>query len=114
MSLEELILEREQRLVDPERRRQPDRIRDLLDDDFVEHGSSGRVFTKAEALAAMASAPGRAPALEGFQVRELAPGCALATFRTAEGGRRSLRCSIWRLRGGEWRVLFHQGTPCPP
>lgn len=113
MSLEDLLLELEQRFMIPEQRRNPRRLADLLDDDFIEHGSSGRVFTKAEVLAMMSAAPERTFAVEDFHVRELAPGCALATFRVLSDGARSLRCSLWHRRGGEWKMAFQQGTPCP-
>ncbi len=110
-TLEALLLELELRLMDPEERRNPERLADLLDDGFVEHGTSGRVFTRAEVLALLRTAPDRRFAVEEFRVRELAPGCALATFRTLADGVPSLRSSIWCLREGRWKILFHQGTP---
>ncbi len=110
MTTHDEILRLEQRLLDPLQRRDPDRLAELLDDEFVEYGGSGRVFDKAEALEAMRATPERTFELDGFRVRELAPGCVLATYRVASGGIRSLRSSIWRRRGSAWRVVFHQGT----
>jgi glyoxylase I family protein len=115
MSLEDLLLQLEQRFLDPEHRRQPTQLSGLLEDSFVEHGSSGRIFTKPEALALMSSDRAeRTFAIEDFRVRELAPGCALATFRLLTNGAYSLRSSIWRQHGGTWKMAFHQGTPCSP
>ena len=61
----------------------------------------------------MRATPERSFAMEEFRARELAPGCVLATFRVVGDGVRSLRSSIWLRRDGEWRMVFHQGTPCP-
>lgn len=114
MTLEDRLLELERRFLDPEQRRHPDRLADLLDDGFLEHGAGGRVYTKTQVLALLRAAPGRTFALSDFHARELAPGCALATFSVLADGSRSLRCSIWEQRGGDWRMVFQQGTPCPP
>ena len=84
----------------------------LLADDFVEFGSSGRIYTRAEALSALAAAPssGEAAApLTDFNIRELAPHVVLATYRSGQ----SLRSSLWRREAGGWRVAFHQGTRLP-
>ena len=113
--IEHLLLELEQRFMDPEHRHHPEQIAELLDDSFVEHGSSGRVFTKPEVLALMSGDTAeRTFAVEDFRIRELAPGCALATSCVLTDGARSLRSSIWHQSGGTWKMVFHQGTPCPP
>ena len=88
---------------------------DLISDDFTEHGSSGRVYDKAEVLHHL---PGLAAArheFHDFRTVELADEVILAIFRftRTQPGRppvRSLRSSIWRLESGRWRLFFHQGT----
>ncbi len=89
--------------------------------DFLEFGSSGRVYDRAAIVALLAAetAEGRAPAsrIEGFSVRLLAADVALATYRSVRAGAEAgppagaLRSSIWRRGGGAWRMVFHQGTP---
>jgi len=81
----------------------------LLADDFVEFGSSGRIYTRDEALFQLAAAPSPgqpAATLTDFSIRELAPHVVLATYRSGQ----SLRSSLWRREAGGWRVVFHQGT----
>jgi hypothetical protein len=91
-----------------------------LSPDFVEFGRSGRVYDREALVAALAAEDDSAQpvaAIEDFRVRLLAPGVALATYRSlrdsSAGGRPSvvLRSSIWRLDGDAWRMAFHQGTP---
>ena len=113
------LLALEQELLRPEVRASRAALEALLAADFIEIGRSGRVYDREGIIGALAGeAPGdRAAArIEAFGVRFLAPGIALATYRTvgdgpggAAGARRS---SIWRRDAdGAWRMTFHQGTP---
>ena len=114
------IRELEERLLDPEVRRSAREVGALLDDDFVEVGSSGRVYSKSSVLAALAeeATMGREThfQLTDFSLRVLGPEAVLARYRV-EGEDRSaaepshsLRSSVWVLRSGRWQLLFHQGT----
>ena len=103
-------------LLDPRVRRAPDVVEALLDPDFVEVGASGRRFdarSMAAALAAqeLAQRPLRARGLEAAWVGD---GAVLVTYDIETRGRTALRSSLWRFRGGEWRLRFHQGTPVAP
>ena len=100
MSLRELLA-LEQRLADRVR------VEELLADEFVEIGSSGSVYDKSQALAAIRAEPSRRIPIQEFGVRSLTPDVALATYCAAG----SLRSSIWIRSGGSWRIVFHQGTP---
>ena len=84
-----------------------DRIEELLSEDFVEIGSSGRAYDKAQLLASLEGAPPREIRIEDFGMRMLAPDIALVTC--CAGG--SLRSSLWVCGDGGWRIVFHQGTP---
>ncbi|HEV8548040.1 MAG TPA: DUF4440 domain-containing protein [Polyangiaceae bacterium] len=107
--VEDEIRQLEERLLTPQVRGSRAELERLIADEFLEFGSSGRAFTKAGIIAQLASQPHVAqPAiLEHFNVRMLAPGVVLATYRLAS----SLRSSIWRHEAAGWRMLFHQGTP---
>ena len=86
---------------------------DVLADDFVEFGSSGRTYDKTTVIAVLTDPAASAPscAIETFAVRLLSPDVALATYQVAgDTIPRSLRSSIWRLEGDRWRLAFHQGT----
>lgn len=104
MTAEEELLVLEQRLAS---REGIGELGELLSEDFVEIGSSGAVYDKAQALAAMQGAPPSELPIADFGVRLVAPDVALAAY--CAGG--SLRSSVWVRGDGGWRILFHQGTP---
>jgi hypothetical protein len=74
------------------------------------------MFDKADALTMMKRHLVRTLAIEEFNVRELSPNVALATYRVrSQGfggfpGRISVRSSIWVQRNGKCQVTFHQAT----
>jgi len=90
----------------------------LLADEFIEFGSSGRVFDKPAIIASMMNETNHPQiAVDEFATRDLAPDVVLVTYiasrpATLFWGRavRSLRSSIWKLFGERWQMVFHQGT----
>jgi len=104
--LEDEIRELEERLVTPAVRASADALDRLVSDQFVEFGSSGRVYAKHDVIAQMLAQPSVTVSVTDFHVLALSPDVALATYRTG----RSLRSSVWRREGGHWRIVFHQGT----
>jgi len=120
MRLEDHLKQLEEALLDSATRRNPSELSLLLADDFVEFGSSGRVFNKASIIEELKDEPPRpAPLLSDFAIRELSPTVALATYRATrrniagEPIGRSRRSSIWAHVNGRWQLTFHQGTPIP-
>jgi hypothetical protein len=104
----------EEALLDPAARRDGEQLSILLADGFLEFGSSGRAFTKSEAVGAMAGAHDTKYSLQEFDALALSPDVVLATYvaraRGGEPDRYSLRSSVWVRRGAHWQLLFHQGT----
>ena len=107
----------EQSLLDSAVRRDENRLRELLAEDFLEFGSSGRVWTRKTIIDLLAVETGfLPPEIEEFECSLLGEKVALVTYRTvrtdARTGERlaTLRSSLWVRRDGEWRMRFHQGT----
>jgi len=106
----------EERLLDPATRASTRVLDELIDDDFVEFGASGRVWSKPDVLAEL---PGQralgAFTIADFHALALGDGFVLATYRLTLGGKgeTSLRSSLWRRDGAGWRLRFHQGTTQP-
>jgi ribonuclease HI len=109
------VVQRELALLDPEVRKDADRVRALLHPDFVEYGSSGRVWDRTSVPAATSQAAGHAAGhIEAgdLRPRRLGPDVVLLTYRTTTPGRSVLRSSTWVRDGAAgWLLLFHQGTP---
>ncbi len=114
MDVERQLLELEESLLRPEVRSNRDVVSALLEDEFVEYGSSGRIYDKRLTLEALATSPSASPkgTIVDFHARPLAPGVVLVAYRLVESERgESLRSSVWRLRDDRWRLAFHQGAP---
>jgi hypothetical protein len=112
--LKTLLLTLELQLIDPDFRKDRERVSALLADDFFEFGSSGRVWSKASILDLLATEPGQpAPVVEEFEIRRIAAEAVLVTYRTVRPEQVTLRSSVWMLQGGAWQVVFHQGTKVP-
>jgi hypothetical protein len=117
MSVAEQLLELEKKLLDPELRKNADKLAPLLGDDFVEFGSSGHAYDKRRTLFLLRKQQPKKLVIEEFRVIEIGPSAALVTYRAGsesgrvEGAKYSLRSSLWMQRNGAWQMVFHQGTP---
>jgi hypothetical protein len=107
----------EEALLDPAVRRDRARVSELVADDFVEFGSSGRVWTR-DAILDLLEAEKNfiPPSVEEMACRSLGEGVMLVTYRTVrfnmDTGVRSttLRSSVWTNGSRKWQIRFHQGT----
>ena len=104
------MVERELALLDPEIRRDPERLCSFLHPGFVEFGASGRIWDRAS-IAAMTSGVDEQITASDLSARRLGPDAVLLTYRSSASGRGALRSSTWIREAGEWWLLFHQGTP---
>jgi hypothetical protein len=107
----------EESLLNPAVRRDGERLREMLTEDFLEFGSSGRVWTRKSIIELLATEKNFfSPAIEDFHCTMLTDKVALVTYRTLRNDGKSgetlesLRSSIWTRQDGEWRMRFHQGT----
>jgi hypothetical protein len=82
--------------------------------DFWEIGASGQRYSRAHVLDVLEH---RVPApaehawiTRDFHCRELGADTYLLTYTLEQGKRVSRRSTIWRRSGGEWLIVFHQGT----
>jgi hypothetical protein len=109
---EHRLIELERALWRAETRFDADFMERTLAHDFSEFGRSGRVYERADTLAAPA-APINAN-LRDFRCSLLADDVALLTYVSeVRHGTLDLanRASVWVRRDGRWQLRFHQGTP---
>ena len=113
MQLQAHLFALEQELQGCSTRSDAERLEQLLADDFVEFGASGTVWgSKAEVIAGLQDEVFSPRRMSGFAVKMLSYGVALVTYRGhRQGVGDSLRSSVWREEQGQWRMVFHQGTP---
>ena len=108
--LPKLIEALEQSLLDPCARQSTGQLNKLIADDFLEFGSSGKVYNKQDCI--KPDETSRKFVVSDFKIKELSKDVMLATYKTTEDGIASLRSSIWQQYGDEWKMIFHQGTKC--
>jgi hypothetical protein len=105
-------LERE--LLSSETRANPQRVAEVLDDGFLEIGSSGQYWNKASVVTFLKDEAPFEFEMSLIQSRLLNSSTVLLfydlTVTTPTGEtHKSLRTSLWR-RTDQWRMLWHQGT----
>lgn len=88
-------------------------LTELLAEDFIEFGSSGRVYTRADLVDVLQEEQPVTQTTSDFRVLLLAPNVALLTYRIhrhTDPPVHTLRCSAWRMSDGRWQMVFHQAT----
>lgn len=88
----------------------------LLSEDFIEFGSSGKKFDKTIQLKSLndnTSLKNIPFIISDFNVNQIAPNIVHTTYCTQciETNKKSLRSSIWQFNKCGWQMFFHQGTP---
>ncbi len=113
-----LLLEYEQRLLQPETRQSTQQLEHLLADEFIEFASSGTIYKKTDILKHLVDESNHHFHFElsNFAIKLLADNTALVTYHIVKTNTDnnhiipSLRSSIWQLRDNNWQMVFHQGT----
>ena len=94
-----------------------DVLAELIDNEFIEIGSSAAVYDKAEVIRWLASDDQSEHSGTSFKAYPLAENIILLTYisiiknTSVVDSKQAIRSSIWRLSDGQWRMVFHQGTP---
>lgn len=94
-----------------------DVLAELIDNEFIEIGSSGVVNHKAEVLRWLSSSHDIKHVGREFNAYSLADSIIMLTYISAIKDtfgactKKAMRSSVWRLTDGLWRMVFHQGTP---
>lgn len=110
------LYNQEIKLLDREFRKSFDQINSILSEDFIEIGSSGRIYNKRQIIDALSEeSPDYIYKLENYRIIRLSFEIVLTNYeilkiRDNDPAIRSVRSSIWKLNEGKWRLYFHQGT----
>jgi glyoxylase I family protein len=117
--IEELIVEKEMGIIAAQQRGDRAAVEAVLDEHFCEIGSSGRLFSKAEILEAIAQIKIIEYSFETIRVLPIDGQHTIVTYivktkrryQGQETTTRTYRSSTWKEENGGWRLVFHQGTP---
>lgn len=97
-------------------RHSSDKLNELVAEDFIEYGRSGKIFNKQEIIGLLLNSEAPSVKLEDFKTKLLSRDILLVNYLSVIGNskkqaERTLRTSIWKLHGDKWKIIFHQGTP---
>ncbi len=112
MSVKDQIYKLELELLNLPTRQSEQRLNVLIADDFVEFGSSGKIYKKRDILKSLPTEKARSFQVYDFKATTLSENIILATYRVTENAVDSLRSSIWKYFKNGWQMIFHQGTLC--
>jgi ribonuclease HI len=110
------VARREVELLDPAVRADTRRLDELLHPDFVEHGASGRIWTRQEILDELPLEDDNTPRTTATHIvaQHLTADTMLVTYRTTSTLKTAIRSSLWmKSASGAWHIRFHQGTLQP-
>jgi hypothetical protein len=112
-----IVKELELELLSPETRKSPERLSELLSDDFFEFTQSGLVATKKDIIDALPKSPEEKFVVSDYIEKHLSENLILVHYianrEILESGekRRTLCSSIWQKKNDNWQMIFFQGTP---
>lgn len=116
IEVEQLILTLEKRLLNPKVRCSKKELEGLLDEEFIEFGSSGNVYIydKEKVIDTQINLEVVNWGILDFKIKRISKECILATYRLVKDSigtkEYSLRSSIWKKQNHRWKMIFHQGT----
>jgi hypothetical protein len=100
-TLHDVIKTLESWILDPQVRSSVDLMEDILAEDFIEFGHSGRVYERTEIIEILSTMPLGVVEMDDFQMRELGQDHVLTIYRAVRSEQKgaetgvSNRCSIW-------------------
>ena len=118
----DILIEQEIALHQYDIRQNKAEIARLLHPSFKEVGKSGSSYGFQSIVEMMEAED---PSLsrihsQDFECIQLEPSIQLLLYKSASVNERgeisdfAKRSSIWVLKGGQWQLKYHQGTPCQP
>ncbi|HSI66094.1 MAG TPA: DUF4440 domain-containing protein [Planococcus sp. (in: firmicutes)] len=109
--LKAMMYELECSHLQPDVRVSPDKLGEVLDDEFFEFGSSGFIIHRKEFEGDTGLTTDEMEIID-YEICQLGPEAVLATYRIHNKTKNRLtnRSSVWRKRVDGWKLFFHQGT----
>jgi len=97
-------------------RRSPERMSEILADDFFEFTRNGKKYSKKEIIDVLLDLPEENFLMSDFNLVDVSENSALVTYVVdreiveTKVKSRTLCSSIWKETGGKWQQIFFQGT----
>lgn len=86
-------------------------MNNILSDEFVEIGQSGKFYDKKKVIKTLTVESKHTQySLSDFNIKVLSPDVVLTLYRVDVNESKSMRSSIWKKLDSKWTMVFHQGT----
>jgi hypothetical protein len=112
-----IVKEFELELLSSETRKSPQRLKELLSDDFFEFTQSGTTCTKQDIIDVLQQCPEEKFVVRDYSEKKLSTDVVLVHYiadrEIVESGEKrcTLCSSIWQNINNRWQMVFFQGTP---
>jgi hypothetical protein len=109
--IEEIIIKNELKLLDRKIRNNENELTKLISKEFVEYGSSGKIYSYTEAISGLLIETKEIEyKIIEMNVKKLSDKIYLLLYIMEINNIIFNRSSIWKKDNGEWKIIFHQGT----
>ena len=98
----------EKALLSNEVRRNAKALDELIADDFIEFGRSGKVWSKGDILKSLPFESEIQREITNFRVIFSTLSIVCVEYKLSESGEISLRRSIWKLIDKRWQMVLHK------
>lgn len=117
-SLNKTIFKLEKALLQPKVRQSAEKVAKILDADFTEFCSSGKVYRyqQNDVIGNKENVDRFNWEIENFSIELIADNSVLAKYKVIKHDKTedkkvsSLRSSVWKHKNDSWKMIFHQGT----
>jgi hypothetical protein len=112
-----LIKQLEEELLWRAARKDAERLNELIADEFIEIGKSGKIYTKQALIDALKNEKFTKSDITDYKISFISDTIALIVYtskiydKAKSKVQSTIRSSIWKSFNGEWKMIFHQGTP---
>lgn len=115
MKIDERIRNLEDKLISHEIRKSAEELSQLINDEFIEIGGSGKAYNKKQVMESLKNESPQKIIIDNFKTLILSEDVIAAIYiAIKENGNSpksfSRRCSIWKRKDGKWQIYYHQGT----
>lgn len=108
------VVELEIEILKGDTRKNPEKLNELLSEDFIEFGGAGIEYNKQQIIEALLNEKDIEWDYEDMKSRNISDDVVMVNYigikKENDIETKSLRTSIWKNNDGKYQMVFHQGT----
>jgi hypothetical protein len=111
------IKQLEEELLTRAARKNAERLNELIADEFIEIGKSGKRYTKQELIDTLRNEEFTKSEITDYKITFITDAIVFIVYtenhynKAKNKVQSTIRSSIWKSYSGKWKMVFHQGTP---